>query len=153
MPLLGERFNLLRSFNLDNDGSDTGSFPSLDDLLGVKPGEVPRVPHYAPLQGLMTSLYPGGVAVPPLTGGVGIAPTIGQTVTLLPFSYLRRFYFLVEFQANGSHRSALIIALSQEQPNQSISNAYDICLTRRGLMTAQRWNRARVIHYEIPGIA
>ncbi len=49
-PVLGERFNLLRSIRVCiNDGSNTGSLPGYDDLLGVEPGKVPRAPHYAPL--------------------------------------------------------------------------------------------------------
>lgn len=103
-PILGERINLFRSFRLHgDDGSNTGSLPGHDDLLGVEPDEVSSAPHSTPLWRLMTSLYTRGGAVPPLTGGMGIAPIIGQTVTLSPFGYLRRSYSLTRFRANGSH--------------------------------------------------
>ena len=92
---MGERVNLLRSVPVSvNGGSITGLLPNHDGLLGVEPGKVPRAPHYAPLQGLMTSRYPGGMAVLPLTGRMGIAPIVGQTVTLAPLGSLRRSYSL-----------------------------------------------------------
>jgi len=42
--------------------------------------EVPVWPRFFPLQGLMTSRYPGEDAVPPSPGGSGIAPDVGQQV-------------------------------------------------------------------------
>lgn len=111
ISLLGERTtSCARLAYLPNDGSNTGSSPNHDGLLGVKPDEVSRAPHYTPLQGLRTGRYPGGVAVPPLTGGMGIAPIIGRTVTLSPFGYWRRSYSLMRFRANGSHKLSAIVA-------------------------------------------